>query len=218
MVATVDPRLIELLCARLCHDLVGPVSAIGNGVELVTEFGEEMRGEALGLIAQSASEASRRLQYFRVAFGSAAGTDGRAVPLAEARARAIGLPLGGKVRLDWPEAAPGAPVELSRPALKLLLNLLLLTVDAASGNGTVHVRIAPSGAAAFELVAESPRAELNEDIAAALAGTLEGTNPRTAVAAYARVLAADAGLAVDAAKGPGRVSFTARRPKGSSSN
>lgn len=211
MAEAVDPRLIELLCARLCHDLVGPVSAVGNGVELITEFGEEMRGEALGLIAQSASEASRRLQYFRVAFGSAAGAEGHAIPLAEARQRAIGLPLGGKVRLDWPEAAPGTPIELSRPELKLLLNLLLLTVDAASGNGTVHVRVAPSGAAAFELVAESPRAEINDDVAAALTGALEGANPRTAVAAYARVLAADAGLAVEVAKESGRVSFTARR-------
>jgi histidine phosphotransferase ChpT len=211
MAEAVDPRLIELLCARLCHDLVGPVSAVGNGVELVTEFGEEMRGEALGLIAQSASEASRRLQYFRVAFGSAAGADGRAIPLAEARQRAIGLPLGGKVRLDWPEVAPGTPLELSRPELKLLLNLLLLAVDAASGNGTVHVCVAPSEGHAFELVAESPRADLNDDVAAALAGTLEGANPRTAVAAYARVLARDAGLAVVAAEEQGRVSFSARK-------
>lgn len=210
MAEAVDPRLIELLCARLCHDLVGPVSAIGNGVELVTEFGEEMRGEALGLIAQSASEAARRLQFFRVAFGSAAGADGRAIPLAEARARAMGLPLGGKVRLEWPEAAPGA-ADLSRAELKLLLNLFLLAVDAAAGNGTVCVRIAPGGAALFEIAAESPRADLSAEVAAGLAGKVESATPRTAVAAYAHVLASEAGVAVATDAVSGRVAFAARR-------
>jgi histidine phosphotransferase ChpT len=212
MAETVDPRLIELLCARLCHDLVGPVSAIGNGVELVTEFGEEMRGEALALIAQSASEAARRLQFFRIAFGSAAGGDGRAVPLAEARARAMGLPLGGKVRLDWPEIAPGQ-AELSRAGIKLLLNLILVAVDAALGNGTVRVGLAPAGGGAmlFEVVAESPRADLSDDVAAAFAGRIESATPRTAVAAHARVLSAEAGAILAAGKETGRVTLAVRR-------
>jgi hypothetical protein len=92
---SIDARLLELISARLCHDLVGPVSAIGNGVELVTEFGEDMRGEALALIAQSAAEAANRLQFFRIAFGSAAGADGRGcrlrkVELGRLRCRLVG--------------------------------------------------------------------------------------------------------------------------------
>ena len=134
----IDARLLELICARLCHDLVGPVSAIGNGVELVTEFGEEMRGEALALIAQSASEAAHRLQFFRITFGSAAGADGRGIPVAEGRARALALPLGGRINVDWPNSTPG--VELERGVLKLLLNLFMIAADAVAGNGTVRVR------------------------------------------------------------------------------
>ncbi|HTI85648.1 MAG TPA: histidine phosphotransferase family protein, partial [Alphaproteobacteria bacterium] len=169
MSQSVDPRLLELICARLCHDLVGPISAIGNGVELVTEFGEDMRGEALALIAQSASEAARRLQFFRVAFGSAAGSDGNSVPLREVRTRALALPLGGRVSVDWPEAAGQAP-ELTRPALKLLLSLFLIAVDATAGNGTVRIQFGPGGT--FDMIAEGPKASLDPDVARALAGEL----------------------------------------------
>ncbi len=67
----VDPRVIELLCSRLCHDLISPVSAINNGFELIAEFGDEMRGEAMSLMGDSAREAARRLKFFRIAFGAA---------------------------------------------------------------------------------------------------------------------------------------------------
>ena len=60
MAAVVDIRLIELLSARMCHDLISPVSAIGNGVELMTEFDDQMQGEALGLIGESAQAAARQ--------------------------------------------------------------------------------------------------------------------------------------------------------------
>lgn len=211
MAQVMDVRLLELICARLCHDLVGPVSAIGNGVELVTEFGEEIRGEALGLIAQSASEAARRLQFFRIAFGSAAGADGRAIPLAEAWARTKELPLGGRVSLDWPEPKPGV-AELERLTLKLLLNLFLVGVDAASGNGTVKVRI---GGGLFEVVAESPKANCSEETRLALAGALSSqqATPKTAVALHAHVLAEEAGLAILVATQEEVVRFSLERKK-----
>jgi histidine phosphotransferase ChpT len=212
MAQPIDARLLELICARLCHDLVGPVSAIGNGVELVTEFGEDMRGEALALIAQSASEAARRLQFFRIAFGSAAGADGRSIPLAEARTRALALPLGGRVTLDWPDCPADADPELSRTALKLLLNLFLVAVDAACGTGTVRVRVPVAGGALFEVAADGARAKLGEDVDGALNGRLTAAEatPKTAVAIHARVLAAEAGLAVVVTAGDGRVSLVGR--------
>jgi histidine phosphotransferase ChpT len=211
MAQSVDARLLELICARLCHDLVGPVSAISNGVELVTEFGEDMRGEALALIAQSASEAAHRLQFFRVAFGSAAGADGRSLPLAEARSRAMALPLGGRVSLDWPDVGPASDPELSRAALKLLLNLFLLAVDAAAGTGTVRVRIAGPSGARFEVSAEGPRANLADELRDGLEGRLDAAaaSPKTAVAIHARMLAAEAGVEVRITADVGRVVFAA---------
>jgi histidine phosphotransferase ChpT len=216
MAQPIDARLLELICARLCHDLVGPVSAISNGVELVTEFGEDMRGEALALIAQSASEAARRLQFFRVAFGSAAGADGRSIPLAEARARAVGLPLGGRVSLEWPEPPAGSDPELPRAALKLLLNLFLIAVDAAVGNGTVRVRVGGTADALFELTAEGARANLADDVRQALDGRLTAAEatPKTAVAIHSRVLATEAGVAVAIVAEPGRVVLSVLRNGG----
>jgi histidine phosphotransferase ChpT len=209
---SIDVRLLEIICARLCHDLVGPVSAISNGVELVTEFGEDMRGEALALIAQSASEASCRLQFFRVAFGSAAGSDGRSIPLAEARTRAVSLPLGGRVAVDWPESKAGSVPELGRAALKLLLNLFLIAVDAAAGTGTVRVRFGAAGAL-FEVIADGARATLGDDVRQGLEGRLAAAEatPKTAVAIHARVLAAEAGVAVEIAAEPGQVVLSVRR-------
>jgi histidine phosphotransferase ChpT len=62
-----DSRVTELLCARLCHDLIGPIAAVNNGVELVRDYGDEMQGEALALIGESANKASQLLQFYRVA-------------------------------------------------------------------------------------------------------------------------------------------------------
>ena len=96
-----DPRVVELLCARLCHDLISPVSAISNGVELITEMGESMSGEAMALIGGSVGEASRKLQYFRMAFGSARGSSGQSATLADARAGFLELPVGERIKLAF---------------------------------------------------------------------------------------------------------------------
>src|SRR3546814_11548736 len=75
MTQLVDMRVIELLASRLCHDLVSPIGAASNGAELIGEIEETMRDEVVALIAQSARQASARLQFYRMAFGFA-GTDG----------------------------------------------------------------------------------------------------------------------------------------------
>jgi len=67
-------RLVELLCSRLCHDLVSPIGAIHNGLELLEENELEMEKEILGLLRKSSIEASCRLRFFRVAFGQASGS------------------------------------------------------------------------------------------------------------------------------------------------
>jgi histidine phosphotransferase ChpT len=211
---SIDARLLELISARLCHDLVGPVSAIGNGVELVTEFGEDMRGEALALIAQSASEAAHRLQFFRIAFGSAAGADGRGLPVAEGRARALALPLGGRISVDWPSAVPG--VELERAELKLLLNLYVVAVDVAVGNGTVRVRVpGDKDGERFSITVEGAKAALSDEVKRALDGQLntDMATPRTAIAVYAGVLANEAKIVIQSIVEVGRVRLAGQRIK-----
>ena len=98
-----DLRVAQLLSSRLCHDLVGPIGAVNTGLELLQE-GFDDDEKALGLVADSAGEASRRLTFFRGAFGFGAGDKGEAT-LNEARKLALGLLASGKVALDWPEDA-----------------------------------------------------------------------------------------------------------------
>jgi len=80
-----DLVLLSLLCSKLCHDLVGPVSAVGNGVEILEDEDDpEMRQQAIGLLAHSAELAANRLKFMRLAFG-AAGGEGVAISINEAR-------------------------------------------------------------------------------------------------------------------------------------
>ena len=73
MIPAIELRVIELLAARLCHDLIGPVSAIGNGVELLADDDPEFAKEAALLIADAVKKASRRLQFHRFALGHSGG-------------------------------------------------------------------------------------------------------------------------------------------------
>src|SRR3546814_20842043 len=77
----IDLRILELVCSRLCHDLVGPVGAVNNGIELLEEFDPSMADDVLPLLRNSARQAWRRLDCFRLAFGAAGGRD--AWPLGE---------------------------------------------------------------------------------------------------------------------------------------
>jgi len=73
MSQTVDLRVIELLAARLCHDLIGPVAAIGNGAELLADEEPDFVKDAVALVGESARKANRRLQFFRFAYGFSGG-------------------------------------------------------------------------------------------------------------------------------------------------
>ena len=84
-----DLRLAQLLCSRLCHDLVGPAGAVNAGLELAEEG--EMDGDALELVTSSAAEVTRRLAFFRIAFGAAGGKASAVGTLSAAAMRAASL-------------------------------------------------------------------------------------------------------------------------------
>ena len=133
-----DLRFCELLAARICHDLVGPIGAVANGVELLGDDGSGADAEVVGLIAGSAKVASRRLQAFRVAFGSANTLPstgwGNAV-----RDLAIGLVEEGKATLDWQNMPPDVEVASDKRLAKVLLNLVIIALDSMIRGGTIRV-------------------------------------------------------------------------------
>src|SRR5688500_7521253 len=128
--------LAALLCSRLCHDLLSPVGALSNGLELLAdEKDPEMRRRCFELLEQSAKISTDKLKFFRLAYGAAGGF-GNAVPSAEPEALVAGLVSGNeRIVLQWGVSEP----ELPKPAVKVLLNLASIAIDALVGGGTLEV-------------------------------------------------------------------------------
>lgn len=123
----VDLRVLELLSSRLCHELISPVGAINNGIELLEEEDPAFVKEAIKLIANSARTAGKRLDFYRFAYGS--GRTGTA------REVTMGLLEGSKSRCEWDDAVSKLPVEWQRIAC----NLVVLATEALPRGGSVQV-------------------------------------------------------------------------------
>jgi histidine phosphotransferase ChpT len=130
--------LAALVSSRICHDVINPVAAIANGLEMLAEEPDQvMRDAAMDLIRKSALQASAKLQFARLAFG-AAGSAGAEIDLRDAEKVAREFVQGsGKHHLAW----EGPPATLPKNKVKLLLNLVALGVIALPRGGTINVTI-----------------------------------------------------------------------------
>jgi len=167
----IDLKLTALMSSKLCHDIIGPVGAVNNGIELLQdESNADMRDQAISLVSQSAGEAAARLQFYRLAFGLAGGM-GTHASLRDARTLCRSHMSYGKVELDWPDAAGGAE-NLSKDAIKVLCNLAVISASALPRGGklTISGDVDENGWN-FEYRATGPRAGLREDVTKTL---LEG--------------------------------------------
>jgi histidine phosphotransferase ChpT len=159
--------LAALLCSRVCHDLISPVGAIVNGLEVLEEGkDEETRTFALDLIKKSATNASARLQFCRIAFG-AAGSAGAQIDLGDAETIARGLLEDGKTKLAW-----NLPRELlAKNRVKLLLNMLLIAGQTIPRGGQLTVDpIGAGGAMGFKVSAVGTNAKVPATVESLLAG------------------------------------------------
>lgn len=196
----VDLKAAQLLCSRLCHDLVGPVGAINAGLELLAEasgpYGADGADGAFELVNRSSGEIARRLAFFRTAFGLGGGAASGA-SLAETRRLTRDFLAGGNVSLDWPDDEEAA---LSPGAAKLLLNLVLLGSECLPRGGGLAVRFAelPEGLG-VALVAGGPGARFRSDVRDALAPRLseEVLTARNVHGHYAACLAEELGSAIE---------------------
>lgn len=182
-----------LLCSRLCHDLLSPVGALNNGLELMAdETDPEMRQRCLDLLGDSARTSANKLKFFRLAFGSAGGY-GDSVPASEARTAIEGMfAATGRVKLGWMMAEDSLP----KLSAKILLNLSLIAGDALVRGGQLDVGAEQRGGITEIVVrAEGPKVILDPELRGALAGTLgsEGLSARTAAAWMVRTMVTGAG-------------------------
>ena len=165
-----DPLdLAALLCSRVCHDVISPVGAIVNGLEVLDDEGSDAdtRTFALDLIKKSAGTASAKLQFCRLAFG-AAGSAGASIDTGDAEGVTRGLFGNEKVKLDW--TVPR--VLMPKNAVKLMLNLCVIAAGTIPRGGVVSISVSgPDREPHIHLTAKGPSPRVNH----ALAGLLDGT-------------------------------------------
>lgn len=186
--------LAALLCSRVCHDLISPVGAIVNGLEVLDEQNDEAtKTFALDLIRKSARQASARLQFCRLAFG-AAGSAGASIDLGDAHGVARGFIEDDKTKLTW-----NLPrLLLPKNRVKLLLNMLLMSGQVIPRGGMLTVEPLGEGETmGFRVVATGLNARIPQAIPALLSGEVEGLPDAHGIQPfYTGLLARTCGLTV----------------------
>lgn len=186
----------SLLCSRLCHDLLSPVGALNNGLELYRdETDPGLRERYVELISDSARVSANKLKFFRLAFGAAGGFGDR-VDAREAQGAINGL-LGENKRLELEWMIDGG--ELTKAAVKVLLNLAMIAGDVLVRGGKLTIG-AEENAGLIEIVmrAEGPRVVLDPDLRATLVDGAadDAITPRAAAAYLVHSIATEAGGSV----------------------
>ncbi|WP_374531185.1 histidine phosphotransferase family protein [Novosphingobium sp.] len=189
----VSLELASLLCSRLCHDMLSPVGALSNGLELLAEEKDpEMRKRCMELLEQSARISADKLKFFRLAFGAAGGF-GEQVPVGEPRALVDALVANnGRIEVNWALGATSLP----KSAVKVLLNLSLIGIDALVRGGTLDIGAEQrEGASEIVVRAAGPKIAFDPAVGEALDGSLSlaELSSRTAPAWMLSQLAAKQG-------------------------
>lgn len=185
--------LAALLCSRLCHDMLSPVGALNNGLELLRgEKDPEMRKQCIELLERSAQTSAAKLKFFRLAFGAAGGY-GQHVQTDEPRSLLEALVAANeRIQLNWAVNAD----ELPKPAVKVLLNLAAIGLDALPRGGTLDVGAeVRDGATEIAVRAAGPKIAFDPDIGRALDGQLAESelSGRTAPARMIQLIAQETG-------------------------
>ncbi len=189
MAFLIDMRVAELLASRLCHDLVGPIGAVNNGMELLEDEDLGMSDDAIQLSANSARQAASILQFYRLAYGMTCGRIGD--DLGDLRQLATGFLATSKTPLDWPTVEQPAG-DMPEGLGKLLLNVIVLGEECLPRGGTLGVSLA-EGPAGLEVAvtAQGTGARLREESQIVLIDdmVIEELTPRNVHGYFTRLLA-----------------------------
>ena len=192
--------LASLLSSRICHDLISPVGALSNGIEILAEeCDDEMRDQTIALLAHSVNEATGRLQLLRLAFGGSSSLGG-VVSVGDGE-HAIREYLGAtKITLDWQMQLDALP----KSAMKLLMNMALVASESIIRAGTLTVQAAPSAdGVKLAATASGDRILVSDDVAAIFGGTAteDSVDAKSVPAVLAIMLADELGGRVACQRG-----------------
>ena len=201
--------LAALLCSRVCHDVISPVGAIVNGLEVLEDEDDPaMREVAIELIKKSAHSASARLQFCRLAFG-AAGSVGASIDTGDAESVARGLIGSERTTLVWNATRQ----LLAKNKVKLLLNLCLVASATIPRGGVMTVDLSGEGdSSALRVAAKGLNARLASGVAALLAGQPESgaVDAHTIQPYFAGLVARECGMEVEVTTEPEAITIAAR--------
>jgi histidine phosphotransferase ChpT len=199
------PDLAALLCSRVCHDVISPVGAINNGLDLVDEGGAD--DDAMDLIRSSAHNASVRLKFARLAFG-ASGSVGASLDTGEAeKAVQDFVSADNKTQVLW----QGARAIIAKNKVKLLLNLFLVAYGSIPRGGTIEIVLEDlETAPKFTLTARGKMVRVPPKFLEIHSGNAEeAIDAHTVQPYYTVLLAQEAGMTITSAAGTDEVIFTA---------
>ncbi|MBS0359943.1 MAG: histidine phosphotransferase [Proteobacteria bacterium] len=203
-------ELAAFLAARMCHDFISPASAIVSGLDLLEDpTAQDMRDDAMGLIASSARKLADLLAFCRVAFGASASAETFDARELEKLARGVFAHM--RAELDWQVEPPG----VNKPTARTLLNLAQMAGAALPTGGSAKVRaVEEAGAIAIAVEAVGPRARLRPEVLAGLRGEGpgEGLHGHWVQARYVNLFVGDAGGRVLADVSEEKVTLAATIP------
>lgn len=198
--------LAALLCSKVCHDIISPVGAINNGLELLDEGGADE--DAMNLIRASAQAASAKLQFARIAFG-AAGSAGMQIDTGDAATVAAAYFRNEKPELTW----NGGRALLPKNKVKLLLNMLMVANGAIPRGGSIAVDLsALETAPRFDIVARGPMVRVPPKFLEMHSGRApdEPVDAHSVQAYYTLLLSRETGMAISIVGNPEQLTLTAQ--------
>jgi histidine phosphotransferase ChpT len=203
--------LAALLSARICHDLISPIGALGTAIEVLDDDANtEMHEDAMGLVRLSSKQAGAKLRFLRLAFGAGGSAPG-IIGVDELKSLIADMYEGGKASINWGESVDG----LEKNTARLLLNLTMLAVQAVPRGGEVMIRAnQASGATTVHLAATGPKSRLDANVEKTLAGKApeDGFDGRTIQPFYAGMIARELKGSVTTMVDGETVNFTAHIP------
>jgi histidine phosphotransferase ChpT len=207
----VDMRVIGLLSSHLCHELVNPLGAVNNGIELLLDVGDDMRDEAMGLIESSAQRAAKRLQFYRMAYGMAGMSSlDEMIKVRELTDDLLGE---GRLSLEWPDAERNPHLQPGWG--RMLMNLAAAAAETLPRGGVLTIGLDETEGPRLYVDARGEPARLEESTRAVFFEDvpIDSLTPRNIHSYFTARLAASMDVEIQIAENDeGRVGFEVRLP------